>query len=864
MKKTFVIFMALCLVLTMIPATAFAASVVKVSLSDDTVVYTGQNQPPTVTAVTVDNAVKDDWTSDIDSGENAYVNAGTYTITVTGEGNAYTGKATYTIEKIDLAKATFKLSEELTTADVEGETLKASGLNKISIEQGGEDITADCTITATVKGSVVTVKAELEASANVAKSSKSISYDIKSSIADAVISEIKAQTYTGKKIEPSVTVKTADGKTTLRKGTHYTVSYEDNIDAGSEATVIIEGIGSYTDSTSAQFTISQKDISSGMTILVSDAIYKNGNTVTPDVTVTWGSVELEEGTDFEVDCDDTEVGDAEAKIIGIGNFTGTVKKDFEIVDSDNALTMSNTWIKVGGSSSTYKVEYDGSEQKPSVKVYVGETEKDADLLSSSYYTVSYSDNEEPGTAMVIIKGKNGYAGTVYETFTITACKLDEDNTVISGYSSSYTYTGSYIKPEVTVKVNGTKLKENVDYEVDYENNRKISSKSSPAKIIITAIEGSGYTGEVEAEFYIAGKSIKDCTASFTNGRDYAAYTGRDITPSVRVKDGKTTLVEDEDYYITYKDAKGKLVTAMEDAGEYTVVINGTGAYSDEIELDFEVTGIDISDYTVTLDKTSAAANGLSQTPTVKSVKKGVTSSLGSSDYEVSYLDPSGEEVNRIVNPGVYKVVVTGKGGYSGSAYATFTVKGTPQEINIAKTAYKVYLDSEAFKITATATGDGTGFSYVSSDPDVASVDSKGVVTIHKLGRAKITVTTTGMKKSDPATDDVFVKVHPDKSLITKKPWTEGKTGSFRVRWNIQEDTTTYQVRYSTTSDFKSYKTKTVTASELYSTQSTRISGLKSNTKYYVKVRAVKSVYNDYGKELKYYGKWSNWRSVVTK
>ncbi len=864
MKKTFVIFMALCLVLTMIPATAFAASVVKVSLSDDSVVYNGSNQKPTVTAVTVDNAVKTDWTSDIQDGADAYVNAGTYTITVTGADNAYTGKATYTIEKIDLAKATIKLTEELTSDDIAEDkvSLMASGLNKIYIEQGGEDITAYCTITATVKNSVVTVKAELAAADNVAASSKTASYDVKTSIADAVISEIKDQVYTGKKIEPSVTVKTADGKTTLRKGTHYTVSYENNIDAGSEATVIIEGIGSYTDSTSAQFTINQKDIS-GMNFVVSDAIYENGSAVTPDVTVTWNSVKLEEGTDFEVECSDTEVGSAEAVIIGIGNFTGTVKKDFEIVDTDNALTLSNTWIKVGGSSN-YKVEYDGSEQRPSVKVYVGETEKDSKLLSTSYYTVTYSDNEDPGTAMVIVKGKNGYAGTVYETFTIKACEMTEDNTVISGYSSSYTYTGSYIKPDVTVKVNGKTLKEHVDYDVDYENNRSISSKYSPAKIIITAVEGSGYTGEVEAEFYIAGKSIKDCTATFTSGRDYAAYTGRDITPAVRVKDGRVTLEEDEDYYITYEDAKGKLVTAMEDAGKYTVVINGTGAYSGEIELDFEVTGVDISDYTVTLDKSSVAANGLSQSPTVKSVKKGTTSSLTSSDYEVTYLDASNKEVNRIVNPGVYKIVVTGKGGFSGSTYATFTVKGIPQEITIAKTAFKVYVDSEDFKINASATGDGTGFSYESSDPDVASVDANGIVTVHKLGRAKITVTTIGMKKSDPVSDDVFVKVHPDKTLISRKPWTEGKTGSFRVRWDIQEDTTTYQIRYSTTSDFKSYKTKTVKASELYDTQSTRISGLKSNTKYYVKVRAVKSVYNDYDKELKYYGKCSNWRSVVTK
>ena len=50
----------------------------------------------------------------------------------------------------------------------------------------------------------------------------------------------------------------------------------------------------------------------------------------------------------------------------------------------------------------------------------------------------------------------------------------------------------------------------------------------------------------------------------------------------------------------------------------------------------------------------------------------------------------------------------------------------------------------------------------------------------------------------------------------------------------------------------------------YTTQSTTLSGLNSGYTYYVKVRAVKEVYNDYGKKLTYYGKWSGWRSVRVK
>ena len=218
-------------------------------------------------------------------------------------------------------------------------------------------------------------------------------------------------------------------------------------------------------------------------------------------------------------------------------------------------------------------------------------------------------------------------------------------------------------------------------------------------------------------------------------------------------------------------------------------------------------------------------------------------------------------------PGTYKVVVTGKGGYSGSTYATFVITGEPQTVTLNKaSSVKVYKDEDPFKVTAKATGDGTGFVWTSSNPEVATVNAYGVVTVKSIGRAKITATTVGMKKSEEASASFVVKVYPDKTTISKKPWTEGKKGSLRVRWDIQEDATYYEVRYSRDKSFKkgTYKTKKVTASEKYDTQSTALKNLYSGKTYYVKVRAVKVVYNDFGEELKYYGTWSGWRSAKTK
>ena len=71
-------------------------------------------------------------------------------------------------------------------------------------------------------------------------------------IGNCTVSAISAKAYTGSAITPAVTVK--DGKTTLKKGTDYSVSYANNTKVGT-ATVIITGKGSYSGTLKTNFTI---------------------------------------------------------------------------------------------------------------------------------------------------------------------------------------------------------------------------------------------------------------------------------------------------------------------------------------------------------------------------------------------------------------------------------------------------------------------------------------------------------------------------------------------------------------------------------------------------------------------------------
>lgn len=82
---------------------------------------------------------------------------------------------------------------------------------------------------------------------------------------DIVLKQVSGFTYDGTKQKPSVTVRryvkpdsygTGMDKGDLTEGTDYTVSYKDNVNAGT-ATVTITGIGCYTDSVARTFTIAK-------------------------------------------------------------------------------------------------------------------------------------------------------------------------------------------------------------------------------------------------------------------------------------------------------------------------------------------------------------------------------------------------------------------------------------------------------------------------------------------------------------------------------------------------------------------------------------------------------------------------------
>ena len=167
---------------------------------------------------------------------------------------------------------------------------------------------------------------------------RKIFVDDPKSLSYAEVPEISNMEYTGRAIKPKFEVHQLC--TLLERGKDYTVSYSDNVNAGT-ATVTISGAGEYTGSVTASFVIDPKPISS---LEVSGITAKtfNGKAQTQAIVVNDGIATLVEGKDYVVAYENNvHAGTASVVITGKGNYTGTVTKTFTIKKAPNTITAKN-------------------------------------------------------------------------------------------------------------------------------------------------------------------------------------------------------------------------------------------------------------------------------------------------------------------------------------------------------------------------------------------------------------------------------------------------------------------------------------------------------------------------------------------
>ncbi len=305
------------------------------------------------------------------------------------------------------------------------------------------------------------------------------SADIKS-LEGALVERIADQAYTGMPVIPPVVL--SDDGYTLIQGADYVVAATDNESVTDAARVAIIGCGRYKGVLERTFAIVPADIATCTIAPIPDQLAGPAEVEPALSVVNAAGVALESGRDYMVECtNNTEVGQASAVVAGVGNYTGSVQVEFQIVAS-KAITAAHI-------SPIKRQTYTGAPLEPALKIVVD----GAVLQEGKDYAVSYENNVSAGRASVYVTGAGRYTGMVTVPFTIVPASLESAR--ILEIENQF-YTGSPIEPDLVVTLNGRTLSAGTDYDVAYANNIAMGTASA------VAIGKGNYTGQRTASFTI--------------------------------------------------------------------------------------------------------------------------------------------------------------------------------------------------------------------------------------------------------------------------------------------------------------------------------------------------------------------------
>lgn len=333
--------------------------------------------------------------------------------------------------------------------------------------------------------------------------------------------------------------------------------------------------------------------------------------------------------------------------------------------------------------------YTGSACKPKVTVKCGKKV----LKNKKDYTYSYSKNVTPGTAVVTVKGKGKYSGTVSKSFKI------KNALSVSLSKSSYTYSGNKNNPSVTVK-SGKKKLSGKYYSVTYKNN----VNAGTASIIV---KGKGkYKGKNAYVTYKIGKKSID-KMSLILSEDSFTYTGEECKPTVTVNNGSASLKNGTDYTVSYNNniGVGSATVTVEGKGNYTGYLTGTFTINEkeqDPEFNLPDKGLMVEGDRFTL-----------------SVTGGKEFTFSTSNSQVVRIE--GEKSNVLYANGAGSVTITAK---CGDIELTRSITVARVDMN----SPKEMMPGDSYKINKSVYGaDASLFTFESSNTSIATVDRDGAV-----------------------------------------------------------------------------------------------------------------------------------------
>lgn len=454
---------------------------------------------------------------------------------------------------------------------------------------------------------------------------------------------------------------------------------------------------------------------------------------------------LTEGVDYIVTYyNHRKVGQAKVVFSGIGRYTGTIQKTYEI--TGNAQLDIN-WKERDTNGNPIAVYTKGGVQ-PQFEVVENAGSEEAYILQEKTdYTVKLSNNKKVGMMTCEIIGKGNFKDYSSVTEVEIVCG-DLSAGIMSVQDKVYSEKENAWKASVSVTdSNGNKLKAGIDYDknliYNYEGMEEGNVPVIGTTVYVTANGIQNFEGSaITAEYRICGKKINKLIAEI----DPQEYTGQEIeltSNDIHLYDSWS------DYYNGIElDESCYSIAGYNNnvkTGKAKVILRGMGEYGGEKTCTFKIVKKKYEYAKVTevaLDETEVLLGVDKQKKLTASVlpedADNKTILWMSSDRRVATVDKNGLVTAK--KPGKVNILAysqdTGK-----KASCKVTVEIIPVTSFELETEKITGFEGTGVRLEATnlqpADGTYATIGWESSNPEIASVDENGNVSLHRAGMAVI-------------------------------------------------------------------------------------------------------------------------------
>lgn len=624
----------------------------------------------------------------------------------------------------------------------------------------------------------------------------------------------------------------------LEKGTDYTVSYE-NTDKPGKAKITFTGINGYEGySLSYTYTILPNSFTIDESL---PACRWKGTGKEHKVDLTgkvthWNPYKgekttLVEGKDYRLEySDNTEIGTAKVKVIGLGDYEGYEKiLSFEIKAPHGwngfQVNYNGDVYKDGDDLGNFDWEKDGV--RPEIHVSCIDDPDCEGIENGKDYSITYVNDKKLGKASIVIKSLvNGVNKTTTVHYTISPRKMivrDGNYEVLNNQDSlgTYKWTGKEVRPDLSdIKIqneNGFDLTEGTDYKIEYPDDM-ISDGEKTVKVVgLGDYEGTehSYHYTIEKQHGWNGFTVK----GHKDGDDLGKFdwTGNDVEPEFEVTCNHCgdALVNGTDYYLEYSNDH-------RDPGKVTVKVVGFGDYkswTQSFTYTIKNKTFSFENHKDGEDLGTVEYTGSEVRYPISNVtdKTGKTLSEGT-DYKLVYSDNT--------KPGVANVQIIGLNDYDGCTLSfTYTIVDHDGESGFHNNLYTDGADMGSYAYTGEEVKPSIGLMYSNYNQTflIEGVDYKveysnninpGVATAKVIGIGRyagheMSFTYTIKNKSFAAKD------HKDGENLGTLKWT-GKAQTIKlgdmidpIDGHVLKEETDYKIVYSDNVDAGTAKAEVI-------------------------------------------------------